>query len=882
MSLAAGTRIGPYEIAAPIGAGGMGEVYRARDTRLDRDVAIKILPPAFASDTDRLARFEREARTLASLNHPNIAQIYGLENSGDGTALVMELVAGDELSALIARGPLALDEAVAIAKQIADALEAAHEAGVVHRDLKPANIKVRADGTVKVLDFGLAKPSSDGSSAPSLMNSPTMTSPAMTAMGVILGTAGYMAPEQARGKPVDKRSDIWAFGVVLYEMVSGATLFGGDTVSDVLAAVLRADVDMAALPKTVPPGMRRLIARCLEKDPWRRLRDIGEARIWLETPVADGAAPARTRAWPVVAAAGGIAAVMLAGWTALAPRELAAPVRASIMLPPGTEYLLDTANPPNLAMSPDGSLIAFSAIPIGGTVDNAATLYVRRLSDGAMTAIPDSAGGRVPVFSPDSRWIAFLTGSVLKKASVSGGAPTTLANGITNIWGSDWLADGTIVYSHPQPGGEMLYAVSDQGGTPSLLTRVDRLDEDNSFPRAAGSGALIVTHWTGGMYHDGRISRYSMKSRAWDPLVQGGSQGEVVGGRHLVYARGGELFAQPYSARSGPSASVKVLDGVLTDLSYGTSQFDVSAAGSLVYAPAPVTAPSAWVVWLSADGRTETLFEDARIEMPRLSGNGRHLVYMSTQGAREKDLWAFNLDARRLARLTNVRGEEYGPAISHDGAFVYFPAWRETWGFYRASTLGGGEVRLAPPMKRAFRGYSVSGDGRWLAVTDDVPGGAFDRLGSDVGVIDLTSKTMEPRWLTSAPSREDQPAFSPDGSRIAYVSNQLGRADIWVMAFPQKDGEQPAPVSREGGLNPFWSMDGRTLYFTGGGALMASPVDAGGRFGEPRKVLDLPNLTVIGAGPDGRFLAVRRTREPITRLEVFLNWLQVLDQRSGG
>src|SRR5687767_327878 len=376
MSLPSGSRLGPYEILGPLGAGGMGEVYRARDSKLNREVAIKILPDVFAADPDRLARFTREAQTLAALNHPNIAQIHGFEDSGPVHALVMELVEGRDLSDLIGAAkatpyvPLSVNDALAIARQIADALEAAHDAGIVHRDLKPANIKVRADGTVKVLDFGLAKAMESGAAeaTPYVQSgtAATMTSPAMTAMGLILGTAAYMSPEQARGKPVDKRADIWAFGVVLYEMLSGRMLFQGETVSDVLAAVLRADIDLAKLPASVPPGIRHLLTRCLEKDPKRRLRDIGEARIWLESPngpasMAGTAAPVTagtkttSRAWPLVAAAAGVAAISLGAWVALSPKPDSPIVRASIQLPPGTEYAIDAATPPNLAISPDGS-----------------------------------------------------------------------------------------------------------------------------------------------------------------------------------------------------------------------------------------------------------------------------------------------------------------------------------------------------------------------------------------------------------------------------------------------------------------------------------------------------------------------------------------------
>ena len=896
MTLQTGSRFGPYEIVSPLGAGGMGEVYRARDTQLDRDVALKILPESFAADADRLMRFTREAKALAALNHPNIAAIYGIEarspGSGRGAALVMELIEGEDLSAHMARGPMAMEDALPIARQIANALEAAHEAGIIHRDLKPANIKVRPDGTVKVLDFGLAKAMDSTGAAeasPKLSNSPTMTSPAMTAMGVILGTAAYMSPEQARGRPVDKRGDIWAFGVVLYEMLTGAMLFKGETVSDVLAAVLRADIDLATLPPTVPSGVRQLTARCLEKDPRRRLRDIGEARIWLESPDATAdrpvtaAPPARgtSRAWPWVAATSSAITIALTAWVVFSPPPAAAVVRASIQLPPGTEYAIDAANPPNLAISPDGSTIAFAARPVGASLASA-TLYLRRLGDAEATAVPDSAGARVPFFSPDGRSVGFLTGAVLKRASLSGGAPSTITTGVANVWGSAWLSDGTIVFANPKPTGEMLYSVPEQGGEPELLSRVERLDNDNSFPRALDDDYLLVTMWTGGLYTDGKIFKYSRRTKAiTDQLVEGGSQGHVLAGSYLVYARGSELLAQPYPGGAGQPGAVKMLDGVLTDASYATSQFDVSPSGALVFAPAPAQAPAATVVWVSPDGRIDPLFEDPRIEEPRLSADGRHVVFVSTQVTREKDLWTYDVVARRRARLTNVRGEEYSPVISKDGAQVFFSAWRDKAGLYLTSALDSQEVQVAIPQERAVRAWSVSSDGRWLVVTDDVPGGAFDRAGADLGVIDLTAMPQAPRWLTATAFREDQPAWSPDGTLIAFTSNQLGEPDVWVMPFPGSGGQAAVPVSRQGGASPFWSPGGHTLFFSAGDSVMATTVTRGPSFtfSEPRTVFTLPNLTVVGVAPDGRFLAVQRKHEPVTRLEILLNWMEELKQR---
>ncbi len=817
----------------------------------------------------------------------------------------MELVEGQDLSALIGAanatpsGGVPLPDALAIARQIADALEAAHEAGIIHRDLKPANIKVRADGTVKVLDFGLAKamdpPSPEaaagkpGNPGPwTLDPGPTMTSPALTAMGLILGTAAYMSPEQARGKPVDKRADIWAFGVVLYEMLTGAMLFAGETVSDVLAAVLRADIDLAKLPATVPPGIRHLLSRCLEKDPRRRLRDIGEARIWLESPSTLEAVPASSavgtrkasRLWPSLAATGIAAAVLLGGWMAFGPQQQAPLIKASIQLPPGTEYAIEAATPPNIAVSPDGSTIAFAATPLGAAPTET-TLYLRRLGDAAATPVPDSAGARIPFFSHDGRSVGFVSGDTFRKSSLTGGAPTAITKGISNVWGSVWLPDNTIVYANPLPTGEMFFSVSAQGGTPELFSRVERLDRDNSFPLPLDADHLLVTMWTGGLYTDGNIFKYSLKTRAISTqLVEGGSQGHLVG-THLVYARGAELLAQPYPARTGQSGAVKMLDGVLTDSSYATSQFDVSETGTLAYAPAYTSAPAAAMVWVSVEGRQEVVFEDPRLEMPRLSADGKHIVFISTDATRDKELFTYNVTLRRRAKLTNTGGEEYHPAISANGEQVFFSAWRDKVGLYRTSVRLTLEARVVLPQDRAVRSFSVSPDDRWLAVTDDTPGGALNRSGADIGVIDLSSKTPTPVWLTSTPFREDQPAFSPGGNFIAYASSQLGEPDIWVMPFPADARRQAIPVSREGGSNPFWSSDGRTLYYLNGNSVMAANVSLGQSvtFSEPRVVFTQPNLTVVDVAPDGRFLALRRTHEPVTRLEILLNWTNELKQR---
>jgi hypothetical protein len=502
LSLTLGTRLGVYEITAPIGEGGMGQVFRARDTKLDRDVAIKILPEAFAHDADRLARFTREAKTLASLNHPCIAGIYGLEESGGVSALVMELVEGDDLSQRIARGAIPLDEALPIAKQIADALEAAHEQGIIHRDLKPANIKVRADGTVKVLDFGLAKAMEPaGTSSVNAMHSPTLSIHA-TMQGVILGTAAYMAPEQARGKAVDKRADIWAFGVVFYEMLTGRTAFSGETITDIIAAVVTREVDWAAIPATTPPTVRQLLARCLEKDPKRRLRDIGEARVTIDETLGgrnsvgtNAAAPATSsahaltsaraaRAWvPWTVAAVAVIGAAFAGataWRSSGLRAADAPYRAEIVPTPENAFAR-TPTLPSFTFTPDGRSLIYA------TTDPAARLLHRRDTD-ADTAVPiaGTEGAYGPFVSPDGAWVGFFADGKMKRVPVGGGAAQVIhdlrspaapdaqavsySNDVGRVrevgFGATWLTDDTIIYGRFVGG---LWRVPAGGGTPTRV-----------------------------------------------------------------------------------------------------------------------------------------------------------------------------------------------------------------------------------------------------------------------------------------------------------------------------------------------------------------------------------------------------------------------------
>jgi eukaryotic-like serine/threonine-protein kinase len=532
--------LGQYEISVAIGAGGMGEVYRARDTRLNRDVAIKVLPELFSGDVDRLARFTREAQTLAALNHPNIAAIHGIEEFAGGGALVMELVAGEDLSVMIARGPMPLAEALPIARQIADALEAAHEQGIVHRDLKPANIKVRPDGAVKILDFGLAK-AGDPSTTSSVdaMNSPTLTVRA-TQMGMIIGTAAYMAPEQARGKVVDRRADIWAFGIVLYEMLTGRRAFDGEEMSDILAAVLTRDPDLSALPAAMPPAVRRLLERCLVKDPKRRLRDIGEARLILESQdapisaVAPTAASPLRRLWPIAIALVAVAAAAGAVGRLSAPRATAPPVRLSVALPLGEQV---TTVP---AISRDGQTIAYAS----GRTRTTSKLYLRRLDAGMARAVDSSAGALYPFFAPDGRSIAFFAGGKLWRAPVAGGAATVIAPAPTP-WGGSWGDDGRIVFVPNFNSG--LWRVSADGGTAEQMTEPDGEARGyaHAFPQhLAGTNDVLFAFW-GQSFFTARLSAHAGKTDLWtDATRRSTTASSDARGRGTgLYVDGGYMLA---------------------------------------------------------------------------------------------------------------------------------------------------------------------------------------------------------------------------------------------------------------------------------------------------------------------------------------------------
>ena len=646
MSLSFGTRLGSYEIKDSLGVGGMGEVYRARDTKLHRDVAIKVLPDVFAGDPDRLGRFEREAHTLAALNHPNIAQIYGLE----GSALVMELVDGEDLAARIARGALPLDEVLTVARQVADALEAAHDHGIIHRDLKPANVKVRTDGTVKVLDFGLAKavghPETRAASPAGML--PTITSPAMTQAGIVLGTAAYMAPEQARGHAVDKRADIWAFGCLVYEMLTGRRPFGGDEVTDTIAAVVRGEPDWAALPGDTPASIRRLLRRCLEKDRKRRLADAADARLEIEAAHATDeagipVAPQRARglAVPIVATA---IVALLAGasvaWLATRSAPQAAPV---VRLPaafPGQTTLSITPVGSEVAIAPNGSRILY----VGqATPSSPSQLFVRTMDSGETSPIPGTEQAQFPFVSPNGETIAFVRDSSLLRVGMRGGSPTTICSGCApGFYGGAWAEDGTIVFARGGGSGGLLRVRQD--GHISQVTKVDRAggERRHGFPSILPGGAILfMIHPVGNVAPD--IAVLDPKAGTRRVVVRGFGHPSYVRAGYLVCSTEGALYAVRFdlSRLAIVGTPVRVVDRVITKTTRG-ADYAVSRNGSLVYASGDRIGLTDTIAWVDHDGQEETIpVKPGFYVMPRVSPDGRSAVLDARDEESDLFLWDF-------------------------------------------------------------------------------------------------------------------------------------------------------------------------------------------------------------------------------------------------
>jgi hypothetical protein len=856
----------------------MGEVYRARDTRLDRDVALKILPESFAGDPDRLMRFEREAKTLASLNHPNIAAIYGVEDR----ALVMELVEGQDLSEVIRSaqaGRIPLEESLPIARQIIDALEAAHESGIIHRDLKPANIKVRPDGTVKVLDFGLAKAMDPGAEAPGLRsnvaNSPTMTSPAMTAMGLILGTAAYMSPEQAKGRPVDKRADIWAFGAVLYEMLSGRRAFQGEDVSDLLVAVLSKDVDLRALPANTPPSVTTLLRRCLERDPRARLRDIGDARHMLDqakTEMLGGAAmpggePApQRRAGTLTMALAGVMAVSLAiaAWSLSSRGASPRPTYLSIALPAGHALISGPA------ISPDGEVVAF----VSSDGIARPQLYVRRLDEPNSRLIDGTEDADGPFFSPDGRSVAFYGKNALFKVSLDGGAPFRLADSGSHFGGT-WLDDGRIVFSRSWNGG--FYTVPENGGQAELLVEPKRPQEyAYVWPVAVpGRRELLFAQWGDSF----TIQRFDLQAKTQTKVTDAWRKFAYATAGYLVLGTDvNELWAVPYKGGTAGS-STTVAERVDGGGMGGDARFDVSAAGTLAYSAMDRRKRSLVTVDLLGRHAATTSDERAYSEI-ELSPDNQRVLTIDSGVARITDL-SRGTSTPLVPELT--KGAREALLWTPDGRVVFASNHEGNWEIYSKAAMGTGTVE--PVLRRPLDQFPLSfaPDGALLFAE------THGRTGADIWILPKSGEPLP--WLVTS-GEEGQARFSPNGQLVAYESNSSGRSEVYVQT--RVSGGSRVQLSVAGGTNPAWSPTGDRVYFRQNNAMMMATIDAvndarGGLSAGPAQQLfeggwALPGERDFQVRPDGRsFLMILNGPEAIpTRIDLVLNWFTVLAAKMSG
>ena len=898
-----GTTLSHFKITAKLGEGGMGEVYRAEDTKLGRDVAIKVLPEAVASDPERLARFEREAKVLASLNHANIAAIYSFESSeragaspaptqdgsepgttdvGEGLApslhfLVMELVEGEDLKEQLERGALSYEAAQPIAVQIAEALEAAHEKGIIHRDLKPANIKVTPDGQVKVLDFGLAKaldPQDLKTPGPqSLSLSPTLTAQ-MTQAGVLMGTVAYMSPEQARGQEVDKQADIWAYGVVLFEMLTGRTAFPGDTVTDVMAAVVTQEPDWNTLPPGTPWHVTEVLRLCLAKDPRQRVHDIADSRLMLTSsaapmtetsPVAEAKTWRRFLPWSVAAALAVIAAGL-----AILPRSQEAPPgavqRLSITLPAAAGLAANEV----IVLSPDGGKLVMV-----GYENGARKLLLRRLGSGEIEPIPETEGVDNPFFSPDGASIGFTRDKEMLTMSLETGRATTIAKA---TWGGgSWGLDNTIVYTPYYTSG--LHRIPAAGGDPEELTAPDlEAGELGHFwPQHLPGGSVVLFTAFSVPLTRSSIDAYDLESGTAKTLVEDGVWGRYSPTGHLLFIRDHTLMAVRLDLQKVEiaGAPVPILTDIIPDIGQGDAPLSFAANGTLAYVPGAVMHPPRQLAWVDQNGNETPIGEAQRYGHPRISPDGARIAV--TIRDQSWDLWALELDRGTLSRLSFEPATQFGAQWMPDGERIVYGQDDPPYNLYRRTADGTSrpELLVESPLDKEAR--SISPDGKFLFFS--VSG---SEAGYDLWLLPLEGNGQPEPWLAT-PFNEDFGAFSPDGNWVAYQSDETGKNEVYVNRFP--DGGRKLQVSIDGGSRPLWSRDGRELYFRAGHRVIAVEVTAGDRMtaSRPRELFSgsymvTTNRQNYDVAADGRFVMIKTPDEDWPReINVVLNWFQELE-----